>query len=84
MWNAFTEEGHMEDCEAEDSLAAVFRRVQILFHSARFKCRPCCFFSLYFSFFSSESTFPLLRMNRFDGTFTSFIQPILVFLRISH
>lgn len=29
------------------------------------------------------STFPLLHMNRFDGIFTSFIQPILVFFRIS-
>lgn len=34
-------------------------------------------------FFFCESTFPLLHMNSFDGTFTSFIQLILVFLRMS-
>lgn len=37
---------------------------------------------LFFGFFLLNFTFPLLHMNRFDGTFTSFIHPILVFLRI--
>lgn len=38
---------------------------------------------VFFIFFFCGSTFPLLHMNRFDGTLTSFIQPVLVFLRIS-
>lgn len=61
----------MEDSEVEHSLSAVFTSVHILFHSAYFKCRPCWFFFLSFIFF--ESTFPLLHMNKSDGTFKSFI-----------
>lgn len=76
FWNAFSEEGQVEESVVEGSPAAVFGCRIISFSS--FQASPM----LHCVSFLLDFTFPLLHMNRFDGTFASFIQPILVFLRI--
>lgn len=66
----------MEESVVEASPAAVFRSRIISFSSFQASSMLLCVS------FLLNFTFPQLHMNRFDGTFASFFQPILVFLRI--